>query len=91
MPFVTQAYLTFLEQQLGGGGGGGGSDLPAPDLPPITPEEPTTAPAATPASQPYTPPQWPPGGYGTGYVPAPTDPSLVSPPDVQVPPDETPQ
>lgn len=68
MPFVSQAYLQYLEQQLAGAGGGG---LGPVDIPTPSPDEPTTTgelppgqggpgsyPAQTPTPTPATPNQW---------------------------------
>lgn len=64
MPFVSTAYLKYLETQLAGGGVGASEASPTPgvDLPPVGPEEPTTAP--------YGPPsQGGPGSYPAGGPP----------------------
>ena len=90
MPFISQAYLTYLENQMSGAGGGeGGVDIPPADLGP----EITTAPfgppgqggagsypaaptfTPSPSPTPQTPSQW---GPDTAFVPM-TDPATPAP------------
>jgi hypothetical protein len=91
MPFISQAYLKYLEEQFGGeqavSASGAGAGVEPPDIPPAnTGSTPSTAPDLNPGrggpgSYPETPPQWPPGGaINPGPNPTPPPNPFTPPP-----------